>query len=330
MIMVMMALVSYPGSSSAEALKASGMTISYAVQPGDTLFSISKKYYLTGNYEQVAKANGLNSKTGLKAGAVLKLKNPLVMDYYEVQQGDTLFAITKRYFNRSNYMNVLMTYNGISDPNTELKIGMTLRIPLRSGEGRHHVVKGDTMYSLSARYFKAQDYQKAVAQTNGVGTASSLIQAGQQLQIPNPYYMVASSTAAVSAAVSAKLSIDIDITRNKLYVKSGGTVKKTFDIASGKKPGLTPTGSFEIMTKIENPWYSAKGIPGGDPKNPLGSRWLGLSVPNTQGTKYGIHGTNAPSSIGTNASTGCIRMLNEDVEWLYDMVPNGTKVKIHK
>ncbi|ACS99597.1 ErfK/YbiS/YcfS/YnhG family protein [Paenibacillus sp. JDR-2] len=331
MIMVMMALVIYPGNLRAEAEKATGITVPYTVKPGDTLFGISKKYYLTGDYEQVAKVNGLNPTGSLKAGSVIKLKSPLVLDYYEVLPGDTLFSITKSYFNRSNYMDTLMTYNGITDPNTELHIGMTLRIPLPSGEGRHHVVKGDTLYSLSVKYFKSLDYQKAVAQTNGVGTAASMIQAGQELQIPNPYYMAAAKSGnTVAATTSTKLSIDIDITKNKLYVKSGGTVKKTFDIASGKKAGLTPTGTFEILTKIENPWYSAKGIPGGDPKNPLGSRWLGISVPNTQGTKYGIHGTNAPSSIGTNASAGCIRMLNEDVEWLYNAVPTGTKVTIHK
>ncbi len=331
MIMVMMALVSYPGNSGAEAEKASGIVIPYTVRPGDTLFGISKKYYLTGDYEQVAKVNGLDPKVSLKAGTVIKLKSPLVLDYYEVQPGDTLFAVAKSYFNRGNYMDTLMEYNGITDPNSELQIGMTLRIPLPSGEGRHHVVKGDTLYSLSVKYFKSQDYQKAVAEANEVGTATSLIQAGQELQIPNPYYMVAAkSSSTVAVPTPAKLSVDIDITKNKLYVKSGGTVKKTFNIASGKKAGLTPTGTFEIMTKIENPWYSAKGIPGGDPRNPLGSRWLGLSVPDTQGTKYGIHGTNAPSSIGTNASAGCIRMLNEDVEWLYNAVPAGTKVTIHK
>ncbi|CAM3164654.1 LysM peptidoglycan-binding domain-containing protein [Paenibacillus lupini] len=332
MIMVMMVVISYPsnmGAAEANQNKESSISVPYTVKPGDTLFAISKKYYLTGQFEQVAKANGLDPKAGLKAGAVIKLNNPLVLDYYAVQQGDTVYAITNRYFNRTKYMDALMTYNGITSPDTGLKIGMALRIPLPSGEGKHTVLKGDTLYNLSVRYFKAQDYQQAIVQANGMDAASSKIQAGDDLQIPNPYYRTKFESKA-AGIVPAKLSIEIDITKNKLYVKSGGTVKKSFNIASGKKAGLTPTGSFEIMTKIENPWYSAKGIPGGDPKNPLGSRWLGLSVPNTQGTKYGIHGTNAPSSIGTNASAGCIRMLNEDVEWLFDMIPNGTEVTIHK
>nr|WP_265415908.1 L,D-transpeptidase [Paenibacillus albus] len=156
------------------------------------------------------------------------------------------------------------------------------------------------------------------------------------LQIPNLYYL--SEPEATAAAIdktatavkqSKSVSIDINVTKNKLYVYTGIAIVKSFDIASGKRQGLTPIGSFEIVTKIKNPWYLAKDIPGGDPKNPLGSRWLGLSVPNTAGTKYGIHGTNAPSSIGTNASAGCIRMNNNDVEWLFDTIPTGTKVKIH-
>ncbi|SFT18835.1 Lipoprotein-anchoring transpeptidase ErfK/SrfK [Paenibacillus sp. BC26] len=314
-------------------------SVSYNIKPGDTLYGIAKKFYLTGDYEQVARTNGLDPKVSLKAGTALKLSNPLVLDQYTVKQGDTLYAITNHYFNRVYYMNALMAYNHITEAN--LKAEMALRVPLPAGELKYTVHKGDTLYSLSAKYFNVQDYQQMIAKVNGIETTSASIKAGQVVQIPNPFYSIeecatvaapqgtTAVTPPASASASAKLvSIEIDITRNKLYVIAGGAVEKTFDIASGKK-GSTPTGSFEIITKIKNPWYMAKEIPGGDPKNPLGSRWLGLSVPNTQGTKYGIHGTNAPSSIGTNASAGCIRMLNKDVEWLFGTVPTGTKVKIH-
>jgi lipoprotein-anchoring transpeptidase ErfK/SrfK len=59
----------------------------------------------------------------------------------------------------------------------------------------------------------------------------------------------------------------------------------------------------------------------GGPGNPLGARalYLGSSM-------YRIHGTNEPSTIGTNVSSGCIRMMNEDVIDLYNRVPVGTKV----
>ena len=69
----------------------------------------------------------------------------------------------------------------------------------------------------------------------------------------------------------------------------------------------------------------AKGMPGGIPENPLGSRAIYLYA-RGRDTLFRIHGTNEPDSIGTAASSGCIRMLNEEVEELYDAVAIGTKV----
>jgi lipoprotein-anchoring transpeptidase ErfK/SrfK len=69
----------------------------------------------------------------------------------------------------------------------------------------------------------------------------------------------------------------------------------------------------------------AEGMPGGIPENPLGARAMYL-FKGKQDTQFRIHGTNAPSSIGTAASSGCIRMLNEEVIELYSKVRLGTKV----
>jgi len=63
----------------------------------------------------------------------------------------------------------------------------------------------------------------------------------------------------------------------------------------------------------------------GGPENPLGARALYLYKDN-QDTMYRIHGTNQPWSIGLNLSSGCIRMMNADVEHLYEMTDVGTKV----
>jgi lipoprotein-anchoring transpeptidase ErfK/SrfK len=68
----------------------------------------------------------------------------------------------------------------------------------------------------------------------------------------------------------------------------------------------------------------AKGMPGG-PDNPLGSRALYLYA-NGRDTLFRIHGTNEPGSIGTAASSGCIRMLNRHIEGIYAETPLGTKV----
>jgi lipoprotein-anchoring transpeptidase ErfK/SrfK len=66
-------------------------------------------------------------------------------------------------------------------------------------------------------------------------------------------------------------------------------------------------------------------IPGGAPDNPMGAAALTLS-----GGKYAIHGTNRPESIGTFASYGCIRMLNDDVSDLFERVPVGAQVIVSK
>ncbi|MEC3885246.1 L,D-transpeptidase [Halobacillus sp. HZG1] len=98
--------------------------------------------------------------------------------------------------------------------------------------------------------------------------------------------------------------------------------------AIGKTKDLTPEGQFNVKVKAKDPYYRKKNIPGGDPKNPLGSRWIGFDARGTDGRIYGIHGTNQPDSIGKSVSAGCIRMNNQDVEVLFDLVPAEAEVWI--
>ncbi|WP_409348090.1 L,D-transpeptidase [Paenibacillus gyeongsangnamensis] len=120
----------------------------------------------------------------------------------------------------------------------------------------------------------------------------------------------------------------IDKKANRLTLFLNGRPQYSFPVATGRRKELTPVGRFRIVTKIVKPWYVRKQIPGGSPHNPLGTRWMGLDVPGTGGYTYGIHGTNRPYSIGHGASSGCIRMHNKDVEWLFRHVPIGTVVVI--
>jgi lipoprotein-anchoring transpeptidase ErfK/SrfK len=123
---------------------------------------------------------------------------------------------------------------------------------------------------------------------------------------------------------TAPFSIVIDKSRNTLVLYSNGEPVRKYSVATGKK-NCTPVGSFKVTDKLVNPtWFKTGAIlPPGSPENALGTRWIGLDKPS-----YGIHGTIEPKSIGTQASEGCIRMLNEDVEELYSVVPVGTKVTI--
>jgi lipoprotein-anchoring transpeptidase ErfK/SrfK len=119
---------------------------------------------------------------------------------------------------------------------------------------------------------------------------------------------------------------------NKLTLYHGATVVRTFPVATGQAIYPTPAGLWHIMDKQLNPWWYpptydswAKGlrpVPPG-PANPLGTRWMGLNAPGV-----GIHGTDAPTSIGYSASHGCIRMQVPDAEWLFERVSVGTPVVI--
>jgi len=123
---------------------------------------------------------------------------------------------------------------------------------------------------------------------------------------------------------TAPFSIEIDKSKNVLVLYSNGEAVKKYSVATGKK-NCTPVGEFKITDKLVHPtWFKTGAIlPPGSPENALGTRWMGFDKPS-----YGIHGTIEPKSIGTQASEGCIRMLNEEVEELYSLVPVGTKVTI--
>ncbi|WP_286138488.1 L,D-transpeptidase family protein [Bacillus sp. AFS055030] len=122
--------------------------------------------------------------------------------------------------------------------------------------------------------------------------------------------------------------IIINKTINRLAFYENGKLVREFKVATGRSEDLTPEGKFKIVNKIVNRPYYKDHIPGGDPKNPLGNRWLGLNARGTWGTTYAIHGNNNPSSIGTYASSGCVRMYDEEVEWLFDRVNKNTTVLI--
>ncbi|MBL0388197.1 L,D-transpeptidase [Tumebacillus sp. ITR2] len=120
----------------------------------------------------------------------------------------------------------------------------------------------------------------------------------------------------------------VDKSENSLTYYTHNVKVKTFSVATGRTNEDTPNGVFPVVMLVKNPWYLKKNIPGGTPENPLGVRWIGLEVPGTDGSIYGIHGTNQPDSIGKHASSGCVRMKNEDVTWLYEHVHVGTVVEI--
>lgn len=107
-----------------------------------------------------------------------------------------------------------------------------------------------------------------------------------------------------------------------------GAFIQRYEVGLGKD-GCTPLGEFVVKNRIPKPADGS--YPYGHEKHRLGSRWLGLK--NDAGYKgYGIHGCRVEQydEIGTECSEGCVRMTNEDVEEIYDIVPAGTRVVIQE
>ncbi|MBE2977775.1 L,D-transpeptidase [Bacillus megaterium] len=130
------------------------------------------------------------------------------------------------------------------------------------------------------------------------------------------------------ASTASKDLIIINKYYNKLAYFHNGKLEMVEPVATGKSWGKTPVGFFKVVNKIKNRPYYAGHIPGGDPRNPLGKRWLGLNANGTYGDTYGIHGNNNESSIGKYVSQGCVRMHNASIEKLYGKVQVNTPVAI--
>ena len=131
-------------------------------------------------------------------------------------------------------------------------------------------------------------------------------------------------TAKSNDAAAITRTVLVSIPDRKLAVLENGSVVAGFAISVGVDDSPSPTGEFTIVNRVSNPAYYHEGvvIPAGK-GNPVGTRWVGLSQKG-----YGIHGTNAPKSIGQAASHGCIRLRNQDMEKLFGMLRVGDVVEI--
>lgn len=132
---------------------------------------------------------------------------------------------------------------------------------------------------------------------------------------------------------AAPFEVHVDKSARILDLTMNGKLFKRYSVGVGKY-GKTPVGTFYTVVHQVNPdWTSPEGgiIKFGEPGNVLGTRWMSIideSRPDLRG--FGIHGTSVRTSIGEEASNGCIRMLNEDVEEVFMLIPRGTKVVIQE
>ena len=130
-------------------------------------------------------------------------------------------------------------------------------------------------------------------------------------------------------------TIVIRTSERRLYLVLNNGTALRYRVAVGR-PGKQWFGRVIVDGKYRSPAWTPPAdmrrpgsaaviIPGGAPNNPMGAAALTLS-----GYRYAIHGTNRPSSIGTFASAGCLRMLNADVLDLFERVSIGTPVLVQR
>lgn len=181
---------------------------------------------------------------------------------------------------------------------------------------QYQVKSGDSLERISKGFDVPWQW---IGRLNNISDPRKL-QAGKTLKvIKGPFH-----------ALVSKSHFTIDIYIGK-PTEPGAVFLKRFRVGLGENDS-TPTGTWQVADKLINPRYynprseGPRVIESGDPANPLGPRWIALNgiAGEAQGkTSYGIHGTIDPNSIGQKKSMGCVRMLNEDVEWVFDMLVTG-------
>lgn len=169
----------------------------------------------------------------------------------------------------------------------------------------HMVESGESLYVIARRY---KITQKLLATINRISNPNR-IRAGSRLKtIQGPFN-----------AVVWKSEHRMDMYLGDTYIRS-------FRVGLGTNGG-TPVGRWIVKSKLENPdWIdptSGRHYLKDDPKNPIGERWIGLKCIEGEcvGREgYGIHGTIEPESIGADMSMGCVRLGQDDVVLVYDLL----------
>ncbi|MEM7263805.1 MAG: L,D-transpeptidase family protein [Planctomycetota bacterium] len=172
----------------------------------------------------------------------------------------------------------------------------------------HAVVTGDTLLKIAIKHGTTVD---AIRRINGL--SSDTIQPRTRLLI-----------------LAGQVKIFVKKSEFRLWLAVDDKVFLHFPVGLGRD-NRTPASTFAVKVKQKDPtWYPGAGkppIPAGDPRNVLGSRWLGFAD-TEEFYGFGIHATSSLSDLNTESSAGCVRLLTDDMELLYDFVPRGTVVTI--
>jgi len=185
----------------------------------------------------------------------------------------------------------------------EVNIELVLTPRVMDEKVDYTVVSGDSLEKIAKKFDTTIEL---IRKSNNI--QGSLIRAGDRLRI-----------------FQGKFSVTVSKSNNDLVLYMNNDFFKRYQVGTGAY-NKTPVGDFQINDRIAQPtWWrpDGKSIPYGDPENLLGTHWLSINVKG-----YGLHGTWEPDTIGKQASAGCVRMLNDDIEQLFSLLTIGTPVSI--
>lgn len=181
-----------------------------------------------------------------------------------------------------------------------------------TGKVDYIINSGDSLSGIASKYNCPVDL---IMKSNNLKNANA-IRPGDRLIFPD----------------HPKFTIRVSKSENTLTLFLDGRLFKKYIVGTGQY-NKTPAGTFKTGFRQKNPaWYpgNGPGIPFGDPKNILGTRWIPLEATGDtiRVDGYGIHGTWEEKTLGQQSSAGCVRMRNKDVEELSMLIPRNTAVEI--
>ncbi len=306
----------------------------YSVQPGDKLYSISRRYGV--NVGTLASTNGLTLNSWLYVGQQLVIPGvssapaPAIGNVYTVQSGDTLMTIAVR---RGVSVSTLAAANNLTW-NSWVYAGQRLTIPGAAAEtppaaetpaaetpvtapgGVYVVQAGDNLYRIALRHNVTMAALKAAN-----GLYSDIVYVGQRLTIPAPGSTPVTPPVAAPApghGASGEKWIDVNLSTQTITAYQGQTAVRSARVSTGLWGTPTVVGTYHIYAKYVSTPMSGPGY----------------YLPNVPHTMYfykgyAIHGAYWHNNFGTPMSHGCVNLSLPDAEWFYNWAPMGTKVVTH-